>query len=272
MSAPTQNGSAKGTPKPNGKTELKILMLHGYTQSGPLFKSKTGALNKLLTKALAPLNLEPKLIYPTGPHRLKPSDIPGFQPPEGKTAEDVDEEQTDSWAWFRRDEATGSYRGLGEGMRSVARAVRDCGGVDGVLGFSQGGAMAAMVAGALEPGRAAPEGDGEDASWVRELREANAGGLRFAVVYSGFVARDEGLRWLYEGAIQTPSLHFVGALDTVVEEGRSRALIESCREDRTRTFVHPGGHYVPVSKEWTMALVGWLREVLEKEKETGEKL
>lgn len=276
MSAPVQNGSAKGAAKPTDKKELKILMLHGYTQSGPLFRNKTGALNKLLTKALGPgsLNVQPKLIYPTGPHRLKPSDIPGYQPPEGKSLEDMDEEQTDNWGWFRRDEATGSYRGFDEGMLRVAETIKENDGVDGVIGFSQGGAMAALVAAALEAdARPVPQALEAEDSWANRLREANGGkALRFAVVYSGFVARDEALEWMYEGGgagaeagIQTPSLHFIGGLDTVVDEDRSRGLAEKCRQDRTRVIVHPGGHYVPVSKEWTAALVMWMREVLQEQ-------
>ncbi|KAK9786245.1 putative Serine hydrolase FSH domain-containing protein [Seiridium cardinale] len=273
MSAPAQNGAAKGAAKPNGKKELKILMLHGYTQSGPLFRSKTGALNKILQKFLgtAPLNLQPQLIYPTGPHRLKPSDIPGYQPPEGKSLDEVDDEETDNWGWFRRDEATGTYKGFAEGMLRVAETVSENGGVDGVIGFSQGGAMASLVAAALETERALPAHMAAEDSWARKLREANGGKqLKFGVVYSGFVARDEDLQWMYEGGIQTPTLHFIGGLDTVVEESRSRGLTEQCREDRTRVLVHPGGHYVPVSKEWTGALVMWLREVLQEPKESRE--
>jgi predicted esterase len=224
------------------------------------------------------------LVYPTAPIRLRPSDIPGFQPPEGKMLADLEAEETDNWGWFRRNDATGAYDGFAAGMRRVAAAVREAGGVDGVLGFSQGGAMAAWVAAALEPRRAlpaaatttAPSGDDEesqDRAWAQELREANGGRpLRFAVVYSGFAAAKDGaaacrLEWLYAGDIQTPTLHFIGGLDTVVDENRSRALIARCRADRTRVVVHPGGHYVPVSKEWTNALVMWLREVLAQQQE-----
>lgn len=185
----------------------------------------------------------------------------------------MDDEETDNWAWFRRDEATGCYRGLDEGMAKVAETIRENGGVDGVIGFSQGGAMASFVAAALEPQRALPQALEAEASWARRLREANGGrGLDFAVVYSGFVARDEDLQWLYTDQIQTPTLHFIGGLDTVVEESRSQGLVEKCREDRMRLLVHPGGHYVPVSKEWTAALVMWLREVLQAKATQGEKL
>lgn len=171
-------------------------------------------------------------------------------------------------------------------MASLARCIReDAGGsVDGVVGFSQGGAVAAMLAAALEslPGdgdgdgkgtraRAAGDGDGDgdgdggnnnssnsQSSWVPSLREANGGkALRFAVVYSGFYAPQAELSWLYEPKVRTPTLHFIGSLDTVVDEGRSRGLVARCEDPIV--VVHPGGHYVPVSKEWVSPLVGFVR-------------
>lgn len=164
-------------------------------------------------------------------------------------------------------------------MARVADAIRDAGGVDGIMGFSQGGAMAAMVAAALEPERVVPSSSSSSSSekpadddeppaeqWVRALRDANGHRpLRFAVIYSGFYARDDALAaWLYAGGLATPSLHVIGGLDTVVDEARSAGLVERCGPT-ARRIVHPGGHYVPVGKEWTMAVVGFLRDVLVRE-------
>ncbi|KAI0835462.1 serine hydrolase-domain-containing protein [Hypoxylon sp. FL0890] len=278
-------GTQKKTPSiPKGKTETKILMLHGYTQSGPLFSSKTKALSKLLTKALSPppFNLHPTLIYPTGPHRLRPSDIPGYVPPEGEEAA-AEEDEGDNWAWFRKDEATGSYRGLEAGMERIASAIAEAGGVDGICGFSQGGATAALVAAALEhPYRTPPpsssvtspspsDSDAKevDWSWVDSLRAANNNQpLKFCVVYSGFYGPPEALRWLYEPKIATPTLHFLGSLDTVVEESRSHGLVDRCQDPTV--VVHPGGHYVPVAKDWVMVLVGWLRQRYENKDATNK--
>ncbi|RYP44784.1 hypothetical protein DL768_008795 [Monosporascus sp. mg162] len=292
---PATNGKAAESATPNGKNELKILMLHGFTQSGPLFDTKTRALAKLLTKALspAPFNMTPRLIFPTGPHRLRARDIPGFSsssaPRDGTAGEEEDEgedEDSDSWAWWRKDEASGRYAGLEAGMRRVAETIRDAGGVDGVCGFSQGGCLAALVAGALE-GRSPPPGcpspsspasasEATDWTWLDDLRSANGGRpLKFCVVYSGFWAPVPGLQWLYGGSpgdgarnlpeeksgmIATPTLHFLGSLDSVVEEGRSRALIDRCRDPVV--VEHPGGHHVPVARDRVMPLVGFLRQVV----------
>lgn len=179
----------------------------------------------------------------------------------------------DAWAWFRKDEASGNYRLLREGFESLARCIRDEAGghVDGVVGFSQGGAVAAMLASVLEHGggggggaqRQPPPGDDTyDWGWVPALREANGGkALRFAVVYSGFFAPPPALAWLYEPKISTPTLQFIGSLDTVVEESRSRGL--EARSENPVMVVHPGGHYVPVNKQWVMPLVGFVRQCCE---------
>ncbi|KDN72193.1 putative serine hydrolase [Colletotrichum sublineola] len=263
----TTNGSTPNgavAKNPNGKREIKILMLHGYTQSGPLFRSKTRALEKLITKSLGPFNLVPSLVYPTGPTKLSPRDVPGFVPDE----EGGEDQDIDSWAWWRKDEASGTYRFLAEGISAVADAVReagDGGGVDGVLGFSQGGAFAALLAAMLEtPHRADDKIPEVLRAPIQALREANGGRpLKFAVVYSGFYAPPEELRWAYDPKIKTPTLHFLGSLDTVVEESRSQGLVDRCEDPMV--VVHPGGHYVPISKEWAMPLIGFIKKIADEE-------
>lgn len=132
--------------------------------------------------------------------------------------------------------------------------------VAGVIGFSQGGCMAAMLAAAMEqPLRPVPAGP--EWEWVAAVRAANDNyPLKFAVVYSGFYAPPPELGWLYEPHVRTPTLQFIGSLDTVVDESRSRGLVARCEDPVV--VVHPGGHHVPVSKEWAMPLVGFIRKVI----------
>ncbi|KAG6040824.1 hypothetical protein E4U41_006995, partial [Claviceps citrina] len=118
------------------------------------------------------------------------------------------------------------------------------------------------------PGRAVdlPGVADKTAGWVRRLREANGGRpARFAVSYSGFWAPVASLQFLYEPRIGTPMMHYLGSLDTVVDEGRSRALVERCVD--ATVVVHPGGHHVPVSKEWAMPLAGFIKQHAQKDRE-----
>ncbi|EPE08088.1 dihydrofolate reductase [Ophiostoma piceae UAMH 11346] len=252
------------TPKPPkppapAKREVKILMLHGYTQSGPVFHGRTRALEKILIKSLEPFGLAPVLIYPTGPKHLRPSDFPGFVPNEDADP-NAEEEETDSWAWWRHDFATGEYRFLPEGMATMAAAIREANGIDGVLGFSQGGCAASLLAAAMEKDRIVPDATNAYGwDWVEEVRAANDHKpLRFAVIYSGFLPTIEELQWLYTPAISTPTLQFIGGLDTVVDESRSQALADHSQEPSVLT--HPGGHFVPVKKEWVLPLVAFVKK------------
>ncbi len=141
------------------------------------------------------------------------------------------------------------------------------------MGFSQGGCNAAMVASLLETSRpeafAAVEGGIQFPESFTKLREEGQRTLKFAVSYAGFYAPRDDYRAFYEPKIQTKVLHVIGSLDTVVEGERTQGLV-----DRTidgEVVIHPGGHFVPVGKEWTAALIRFMRGVLEpKEEEKTE--
>lgn len=144
-----------------------------------------------------------------------------------------------------------------------------------MIGFSQGAAAAAMVASLLQPGRkeafdkyreAHPDALAYPRSW-EGLRELHPQGLKFAAAYSGFYAGSPWYTAFYEPKISCPVLHFIGSLDTVVEESRSLELVAACEEGTGKTVYHPGGHFVPVSKEWGAVLVGFIRQCLEVKQE-----
>lgn len=60
----------------------------------------------------------------------------------------------------------------------------------------------------------------------------------------------------------------IGSLDTVVEDDRTQGLID--RTVYKDKVVHPGGHFVPVGKEWAAALVNFIRGTLEPEEKKEE--
>ena len=252
----------------------------GFTQSGPSFHAKTRALEKNLVKAF-PAGIS--LHYPTAPLRLTPADIP-FDLPSQQNGESSPPEEVDAWAWWRRkgDAEPFTYEGIERGLDKIAEVLKTEGPFDGVIGFSQGGACAAMVASLLEPGRreafekmypsggmSYPSSFESDTGYVESVIHPP---LKFAVSYSGFAARGMDLyKAFYEPKIKTPMLHFLGTLDAVVEEKRSLALVENCEESEGRVVYHPGGHFLPSSqKAYVAALVGFMKEVLYKA-ENGEK-
>jgi predicted esterase len=244
---------------------LKILMLHGYTQSGPLFQAKTGALRKTLQKAF-PAGCE--LVYPTAPLRLTPADETFLANDDGSEKEEID-----AWAWWRRkgEGEPYTYEGLDLGLGKIAEVLKAEGPFDGVIGFSQGGACAGMVAGLLEPGRREAF-EAKYAEGGMKFPESFEGDvhapLKFAVSYSGFAARGKNpYHAFYEPKIKTKMLHFLGTQDVVVEEARSLALVEACehRDDKYVVY-HPGGHFLPSTQKASVnALIGFIKEVMQGE-------
>lgn len=264
-------------------------MLHGYTQSGPLFYAKTRALEKNLKKAFPAPAYTVDLVYPTGPITVRPADIPNYQALGYNDAHTTSDEDPDTHGWWTRkgDSEPFRYDGMELGFERVAETLRTQGPFDGVVGFSQGGALAGMVASLLEPGRretftdrvgkggmAYPASFEEDTGYVTDVVHAP---MRFAVSYSGFGATTNPLYMgFYEPKIATPMLHFLGSVDTVVEEARSLRLVDSCVEGKgqggRRLVYHPGGHFLPSSqKQYVAALVGFIREIMGWEEGVGMK-
>ncbi|EED13860.1 dihydrofolate reductase [Talaromyces stipitatus ATCC 10500] len=261
------------------KPPLKILMLHGFTQSGPLFRAKTGALTKSIAKAF-PLHIV-SFSYPTGPLRLNPSDVPGYNVDDAADGKD-EKFEIEAYGWWRRPSTTPpTYKGIEDGLASVAAVLRDEGPFDGVIGFSQGACLAFMVASLLEANRneSFNAAAAEDGVQFPEAFSANNVGnhppLKFAIVYSGFKLADPRWKALYDAQkpVTTPVLHVLGTLDALVTEEMSRGLIEACAGDPEKdgkVVFHPGGHFVPSQKTYLEIAVGFIRRALEGDKKKEE--
>uniref|UniRef100_A0A2K6A6K5 Esterase OVCA2 n=2 Tax=Mandrillus leucophaeus TaxID=9568 RepID=A0A2K6A6K5_MANLE len=122
---------------------LRVLCLAGFRQSERGFREKTGALRKAL-RARA------ELVCLSGPHPLP--DAPGPEGARSDFGSCPPEEQPRGW-WFSEQEADvfsaleepAVCRGLEESLGMVAQALSRLGPFDGLLGFSQGAALAAFI-------------------------------------------------------------------------------------------------------------------------------
>ncbi|KAF1350672.1 serine hydrolase FSH [Delphinella strobiligena] len=243
---------------------LKFLMLHGFTQSGSLFHSKTRSLEKSLHAAFSDLESAShgingvNLVYPTGPISVSAADIPNHEVVDMNSNFVTGE----AFAWWRMREVGCEYWGLETGLEALAEVLREEGPFDGVLGFSQGAGAAAMVASLLEGGR-------EEAFVVAERKGGIAfpaafrnlqPPLRFAVCCSGIAPTSALYRGFLEPRIGTPSLHFIGRVDSVTEERACRRLAGFCRGGEGNVVLHPGGHFVPAGRREVAALVAFIRK------------
>ena len=126
--------------------------------------------------------------------------------------------------WDASDDDPPKYVGFADSLSSLSDAWRDLGPFDGCLGFSQGAAVASLMA---------------------STAGSKFPGLRFVVCCGGFVVRDPLAHEMLANAssIRIPSLHLIGNADDVVSPARSLELSNYFRDP---TVVrHEQGHCVP---------------------------
>ena len=124
---------------------------------------------------------------------------------------------------------------------AIQAAIDERGGVDGIIGFSQGSTAASL--------------------FLAEARPR----VSFAVLFSGFFPRDESFaRLLRDGArtLAPRSLHVMGSSDTFVSTSRSMLLADCFGEGR-EVYVHGGGHGIPSDKAGRDAVKKFVNESLD---------
>ncbi|KAJ6133776.1 Serine hydrolase FSH [Penicillium sp. IBT 18751x] len=235
---------------------MKILMIHGARQSGELFQAKIQALEKMIQRALGPH--QPRgadFVYPTAPFSLGSPD--GTSELRGRHG---------AWTWFQSDAIDEIYLGLEGGLNSIGSILKDSGPFDGVVGFSEGAAAAAMVASLLEENRqdSFAQLEAEDGlPYPAYFATLGHPPLKFVVSISGYAASHPAYRAFYSPSIRTPTLHFLGSMDSVVDESASMRLVESCQEPENEkkpiVIWHAGGHIVPSGKRELAAVAHFIK-------------
>ncbi|XP_016066619.1 PREDICTED: ovarian cancer-associated gene 2 protein [Miniopterus natalensis] len=218
---------------------LRVLCLAGFRQSERGFREKTGALRKALRGRA-------ELVCLSGPHPVV--DSAGAGPESGSCPP---EEQPRGW-WFSEPEADvfsaleepTVCRGLEEALATVAQALNKQGPFDGLLGFSQGAALAALVC-AL--------GQADDPRFPLP---------RFIILVSGFCPRGLGLQEsILQGPLSMPSLHVFGDTDRVIPSQESMQL--ASRFTGSITLTHSGGHFIPAAAPQRQAYLKFLDQFAE---------
>eukprot|EP01062_Namystynia_karyoxenos_P041261 TRINITY_DN3004_c1_g2_i2.p1 TRINITY_DN3004_c1_g2~~TRINITY_DN3004_c1_g2_i2.p1 ORF type:complete len:916 (+),score=318.62 TRINITY_DN3004_c1_g2_i2:68-2749(+) len=193
--------------------EIKVLCLHGCHQDAEIFSQR---LQQLQRRSKGTLILH----YAEAP----------FELPLGEG------EEVPMRSWWR----SGPRRELPtEDLLAAAAAARrgweQAGGCEGLLGFSQGAGLAALLL-------LLAEGGAECAAWLR-------GRCRFAVLAGGLLTEAELAAAATLGAgcgglqAALPTLHFAGERDPVVSCAESDALARLLGEEGA--VRHPQGHVFP---------------------------
>lgn len=200
---------------------LKVLVLHGLRQNGAVFRARAKKMRRALAD-LADLHFatSPLPYVLSGATREAALEALGEVP-------DFPAQQ----AWWHPSDDNRRYEGFDASVAYLEGVCRDEGPFDGVIGFSQGGTLAAVLA-AMQP------------------RPAIA--FRFAVCISAFPSRAEAhAAYVRPGSVALPSLHIYGEKDLLVTPERSKALFELFDPSTARLVKHGGGHFVPGA--WPLA-------------------
>jgi len=206
--------SAQMAPK------LRILCLHGYRQTAESFRAKSGALRKRL-KAVAEFD------YVDGAVEVPSGEDSGIPEEEGRAG------GRGWWSgredgFFRATHESDFLSGFEESVAALEAHVASRPRYDGVLGFSQGAAMALL--------------------WcLRRQQRHGSPGFRFAILVSAFKSRQSPHAPLYASALDIPTLHVMGETDQVISVAMSSALLPLCPDSTLSR--HGGGHYLPGSAD-----------------------
>ncbi|KAI9491929.1 serine hydrolase FSH [Zychaea mexicana] len=214
--------------------KLRILCLHGMAQNSILFEKKTaGFLQDLKDRA--------EFVYVRGPHRVLDPELVSLVERATVVGEQVSEEMRPFAWWFlpRSKPLTeeGFFYGFKESVEHIKQVLLEKGPFDGIIGFSQGACFTGCLAHML---------DKRDFLIPADFPHPP---LQFVVMVGGFILTVQPATEskLFSASatrkVETPSMHIIGELDTIILPERSDALADAFKNPFI--FRHAGGHFVP---------------------------
>ncbi|THH08007.1 hypothetical protein EW145_g3001 [Phellinidium pouzarii] len=232
-------------------TTRKVLMLHGYSQNAATFLKRIGAVRKACGKDIDFVFIDaPNILYPSDLAGISTNALGAAEVSTKSQAVELDPAEIPRGWWKSNPEAT-IYEGVAESLEVLKAAlIKDK--FEGVFGFSQGAAMAALLAAVLErPHLHQP--------FLVDGQSPHPP-LKFCVAVSGFKALDARWAPFFSPGYTTPTLHVLGLNDVVVVPERSRSLIAVSTNSRIAT--HDGGHFVPSKTLWRNFFRDYLKDPL----------
>ncbi|CAH1799337.1 unnamed protein product [Owenia fusiformis] len=200
-----------------GNKMLRILCLHGYRQNAKAFRERTGAFRKIIKNRA-------DLVFIDAPNQVPPMENVEDQTPDQK-----------GWWFSRQDdyfnatEQANCIKGYKDSLLVIEQTFREQGPFDGVLGFSQGAAMVALLCGEMQRN---PDGPFQ---------------FKFAIMVASFISKSIEHQELFKEPITIPTLHVYGETDKVISGEMSEELLGSFREPTI--LQHKGGHFIPATSQ-----------------------
>ncbi|KAL9237882.1 hypothetical protein vseg_012379 [Gypsophila vaccaria] len=205
--------------------KMKILCLHGFRTSGAFLKKQ---ISKWDPSIFAHFDLDfPDGLFPAGGK----SDIEGIFPPP-------------YFEWFQFNKEFTEYSNLEECISYLCEYITTNGPFDGLLGFSQGATLCALLTGYQQQGKV--------------LKEHPP--IKFLIFVSGSKFRaPEYCDVAFKDPIPTKSVHFIGEKDwlKLPSEELAAAFVDPI------IIRHPQGHTVPrLDEAASEQMVNWTKGLL----------
>lgn len=185
------------------KKKLKILCLHGRRTSGSIFFMQTAALR---------YHTDIECMFIDAPYLSLEDPDPGIQ---------MFYPNRSYYEWYLRNNETNLHEGVEKSIESLESLLKT-NSIDGILGFSQGTAMATILL-------------------QLQMKNKSTSFIKFAILIGGIDPPHE----LHECSphITIPSLHIIGNNDPY--KSRSLKLLELYSQDLTTLLVHEEAHNIP---------------------------
>ncbi|RLL96532.1 hypothetical protein CFD26_101451 [Aspergillus turcosus] len=235
--------------------KFRVLLIHGFAGTGSDIAAKAGPITRRITELIIPEILAE---FPGGIEFLSPDAPLLLEPPIGldtdncvedehgkqtRVAEDKPQQTALGW-WYGRDTVS-DYKGIEASLSFLAKFIHGRP-IHGVIGFSQGGAVAGMVCSLIEcldnPEKVAAiraQGLPVDNYLCLPGQER----LRFMMAIGGYQGTLRYYGSLYQWPMQTPSIHTLASMDAVVEHHLSMDLARSFTSYEIVEYF--GSHFVP---------------------------
>lgn len=211
----------------------RVVCLHGYAMDSHWLRDWLVPVEQALSGRV-------EFIYPQAPIELTKADVLSVTRRFQAVVPDERIGAGRNWCWYRAtDNKPPQYTGLEETLSSLRILFQEHGPISGVLGWSQGAVLAAILAGLMK-------------------RDPNSGfKFDWSLLCGGFLPGEPSYRALFGQPIIMPSLHVIGRKESefMLQQG-SRLFAAFHNAERLDT---PVGHVLPIKyPKYMLKIANWI--------------
>ncbi|ETO33372.1 hypothetical protein RFI_03736 [Reticulomyxa filosa] len=250
--------------------KLQILCLHGFKQHGQNFKHRCNSLQKVLRNYA-------DLHFIDAPHKLPTLTEKDTT---GNESEVKNDNYLTWWNTVEEKNATDKihkirYDGLSESIRLIAEVNEKNGPFDGILGFSQGGVLLAILCALREREKFVQTKSDVvktplNTNWNESvLKDVDTLKFKFAWIVGSFKPRDSSVVDIFNICSQNTQESIKLEIPTMIVVGKGDDITPlDTVVDLSRCFknpylvIHDRGHYIPVYEEVNNKYIVFLKQFL----------